>query len=142
VGTDNKILGGLMLHTRRKKLEELPNSATNVNANNECHASRFAAKLAAVCSGVTTLSSEQDLGGYGVDAVFNTHSALLYNPDLNATDWYNVTEGSGEMSPTAVPYGFFHYSLPGYPEGYPLLVSASSRCTHQSFNHYQNDSLL
>ncbi|GFH16450.1 PKD_channel domain-containing protein, partial [Haematococcus lacustris] len=61
------------------------------------------------------------LGGIGSDPVFNPRSSL-YNPQLNASDWYNSSAGAGELSMTQVPYAFFHHPLPGLEAGYPVLV--------------------
>lgn len=40
----------------------------------------------------------------------------LYDAALDATDYYNVTEGSGEINPAGLPYGFFHHQLEGRHE--------------------------
>ena len=46
----------------------------------------------------------------------------LYDQLQNPSDFYNVSANSTEINPnTGIPYGFFHYPLANYPDGYPVL---------------------
>ncbi len=87
VGETNTVLAGLMLHVVRYPIEDLPRASSNQGANNLCQTSKFAAKLAGVCLGDDEYSELSDLGGYGVDPVWNAESALYEGTSLNISDW-------------------------------------------------------
>ena len=66
----------------------------------------------------------RDLGGIGVDAVFERKSSL-YSAGIASRPWnyYNFSEGNDDISATTrVPYAFTHYPVPHMADGYPLLM--------------------
>eukprot|EP00878_Enallax_costatus_P039271 GHUV01044855.1.p1 GENE.GHUV01044855.1~~GHUV01044855.1.p1 ORF type:complete len:318 (+),score=65.38 GHUV01044855.1:613-1566(+) len=116
----NRVIGGLFLHTTRKTLD----------TSKECSGSTFQAKYDFRCqrSEVTltrnrTLLAEylailfagdtNDVFPYGVDPVFLRSSTALYQPDLQGSEgWYYNTSDHLEVPPTTgTPYGFFHRPL-------------------------------
>ena len=46
----------------------------------------------------------------------------LYNPSLDASDWYNTTSGSPDINAYNFPFGFFHETMDGFTDGYALRV--------------------
>ncbi len=63
---------------------------------------------------------------YGVDPVF-LPSSKLYDSDLKdkVSYYYDTRNGSGEVSATGAPYAHFPRTLPGYADGFPLLLPDS-----------------
>lgn len=63
---------------------------------------------------------------YGVDPVF-LPSSKLYDSGLKdkVSYYYDTRNGSGEVSATGAPYAHFPRPLPGYTDGFPLLLPDS-----------------
>ena len=59
-----------------------------------------------------------------MDSVYNVKSSLFDISLSNMSSWYyNTSAGSPDIDPnTGLPFGFFHYELPGFASGYPLFV--------------------
>ncbi|KAG2447259.1 hypothetical protein HYH02_007999 [Chlamydomonas schloesseri] len=79
---------------------------------------------AAAGPAVSEVVSGGGLGGIGIDPLFGRKSGM-FQPNLNASDYYNTSEGSPEMHADGIPYGFFHLPLPGADHlapGYPVLL--------------------
>ncbi|GFR51054.1 hypothetical protein Agub_g13376 [Astrephomene gubernaculifera] len=130
------VVAGLFLYQRRiaaKGLLDLYGGC--------CSGGTFASGLAVSCnpifnktravttSGATAQLRQDMLAGIGVDAAFITRSKL-YSAELVSRpgDYYNVTQGSGDLNPHGVPYGFFQSAvpLPGVPaDAYPLLIDTA-----------------
>ncbi|KAG2491872.1 hypothetical protein HYH03_009825 [Edaphochlamys debaryana] len=122
VGLNNKVLVGLLLHQVRRTNEEIQ---SNLGIGGKiCRTTNFD-KLVVGCdddsSNDLRLSLSGDLGGIGTDPAYNRHSPL-YNETLDPASYYNMTQGSPEMNPVNVPFGFFHQPLEGFPDGYPVLM--------------------
>jgi hypothetical protein len=60
---------------------------------------------------------------YGIDPVFLSRSSL-YQADLadNVDLYYNTSAGSVEVSATGAPHAFYARQLPGYPDGFPVML--------------------
>ena len=74
-------------------------------------------------------AAEQGYGGeglpaIGIDSVFNQRSEL-YNPRVEAGEYYNASEGSADMSPSGVPYGERGRETAGLPRH---ALPSSSYC--------------
>ncbi len=68
------------------------------------------------------MANLRDLGGIGLDPVFDRGSAL-YSPDVASRPWayYNFSEGNTDISTARLPFGFTHYPVPDLPDGYPIV---------------------
>ncbi|PNH05934.1 hypothetical protein TSOC_007762, partial [Tetrabaena socialis] len=134
----NEALGGLLLHQTRRSSGSASTTASN-GGDGSC-SSRFAS-LAAACSGLAGGSQAGVLNGIGTDPVFKRQSSL-YRPDLYISDFYNTSAAAtvpavqaaepgaaaaaqAQLAAGGMPYGFFHAPLPGFQDGYPLVVDTA-----------------
>lgn len=116
-GSTNVVVGAMFLHQTRSKL-------TTPGSEEDC-SRRVLTGLGRVCRA----PSEPDLSPFGVDASF-APTSTLYNPAANISDYYDTSPGSTEVSEFGLPYGFFHYPIQGYPDGFPVFIPVQSDMSH------------
>ena len=57
--------------------------------------------------------------------IFASRVSALYNTNAKASDYYDISINSTEISQlTGLPFGFFPYPLDGYKDGYPVLFDS------------------
>lgn len=129
----NFILGGILLHQTRTPLPEQPAAPQKRSSSgggrgagawgsnilrepepSQCRG-RFAPLSAGVCRPRKS-SGALDSAPFGRDPVFAPTSAL-FQPNVNASLYYNTSEGSGDLSDAGVPFGFLSRETRGYPTG-------------------------
>ncbi|PNH11248.1 hypothetical protein TSOC_001938, partial [Tetrabaena socialis] len=121
VGLNNKVLVGLLIHQVRRTTAEI--LATTGIDGRICRTTRFD-DLVVGCD--ADLSNDDrglasgDLGGIGNDPIFNRHSTL-YESTIEPANYYNMTEGSPDLTPGGLPYGFYHEALEQFEPGYPVM---------------------
>ncbi|KAG2422885.1 hypothetical protein HXX76_015713 [Chlamydomonas incerta] len=126
-GLNNRILGGILLHQVRHTSSEVDASLLGAQATaGSCQPQLYGGRGTTGCAGGNgtqrILASGSDLGGIGVDPVFIKQSPL-FQPSLDPAAYYNTSNGSVELNPAGVPYGFFHHPLGRhFPAGYPVLL--------------------
>jgi hypothetical protein len=128
----NLVLSGLYLHLTRRpavvspvfpyRFFSIPQATLQ-----ECSTSRFSS-LVGACQQSKTWAANASLPitsvqSFGTDPAFNSLSSL-YNPTLNASDWFNISSSNDVNVFTGLPYAFQHHPVKGYPDGFPLLISA------------------
>ena len=114
-----QVVGGFLMHQTRNTAQ--PSCDTGF------------AKLVLRCSAavIDTAASAQGRA-YGIDPAFNARSPL-FNADVyeHAGDYYNVSDGSPQVSLLGVPYGVFARPLPDFgDDGFPVVfpVRPSTSC--------------
>ncbi|GAX77704.1 hypothetical protein CEUSTIGMA_g5147.t1 [Chlamydomonas eustigma] len=127
-GCNNRIMGGLFLHATWKTAEDDPLVYSIIDGPPQlCHFTSFP-QLIPACNANNKTAGDifaisTNIGGVGTDAAFNPLSSL-YNQNLSISDYYNTSAGSRDLNNlTGSPYGFFHYPLTGYPNGYPVVFT-------------------
>jgi hypothetical protein len=81
------------------------------------------AKFAKLDQRCSSAIRNQDDDRYGVDPFFNPQSTL-YNLDAikHVGDFYNTSNGSGDINALGQPFAFFDRAMPGYPHGgFPVI---------------------
>ena len=130
-----QVIGGVILGT------------TRASRRIKCNGRRAHLQTLCLLTGKLRLAFEQGLSGtgpFGFDPMF-LRSSPLYSPGLPARqgEFYNVTEGSKELSPLNVPYGFFPRRLRKDETGFavvfqvlfpPRLLRFLSACTLDQFS--------
>ncbi|GIL51198.1 hypothetical protein Vafri_7273 [Volvox africanus] len=129
---DNRIVGGLLLHTTRRTLRSLAEAADQSTCFSELDAScnrydvaflqtsdKAASYLRRLYAGINN-----SLAPYGVDPIF-LRSSSLYREDLTSKlSWYYNASDPSEVSPTGTPYGFTARPLLGRTPGFPVLLES------------------
>ncbi|EFJ51847.1 hypothetical protein VOLCADRAFT_87436 [Volvox carteri f. nagariensis] len=115
-GGRNDVMLGLLLHQERRTVDGLADSNRRV-----CKQSSYSYFYGGCDARTFKVVLSGNLGGIGNDPVFSRVSSL-YDATLRSSDWYNMTEGSPEINPLGLPYGFFHEPLESFSPGYPLLL--------------------
>eukprot|EP00798_Chlamydomonas_sp_ICE-L_P022445 gene22445-29559_t len=128
---NNRIIGGLLLHT------------TRMVDDADCSADSLSNRLDATCS-INFLRSTLSSNGatdelldqifdtdaersYGIDPVFLRSSTLYDTSLLDQYDWYYNTSSSSEVGPNGVPLGFRWRNMKGYENGFPVLFENRMR---------------
>jgi len=125
VGTNNRVIAGLLLHTTRNAMESCPTEKFD----------KLFTSGARCVQGVTTEP-------FGSDPVFSSISPM-YNSEIDNVEdmvsYYNCdeienptynTSGISNMKPFCkelyneanTPYAFFSYPIPTYDDGYPIFI--------------------
>ncbi|GLI62029.1 hypothetical protein VaNZ11_004606, partial [Volvox africanus] len=138
---DNRIVGGLLLHTTRRTLRSLTEAADQSACSGEGSCVCGFSGLDASCNwyDVAFLQTSDkaasylrrlyaginnSLAPYGVDPIF-LRSSSLYREDLSSKlSWYYNTSDPSEVSPTGTPYGFSARPLLGRTPGFPVLLES------------------
>ncbi|GLC66107.1 hypothetical protein PLESTF_000385600 [Pleodorina starrii] len=150
----NRVVGGLLLHTTRRALwlpSEVSNSGSSSSSAAEAGQQQGASSpgcsggfsdLDASCHwydvafmrGGSTASNylkrlfagaNSSLAPYGVDPVF-LRSSSLYREDLASAQlgWYYNSSDSAQVSATGTPFGFSPRPLRGRTPGFPVLLES------------------
>lgn len=115
VNVDNRVVGGLLLHQTRRRFAEIIGSPGSPECTSTYNYLLNGCKA-------TRKTSVGDLGGIGVDPVFQG-SSQLYQDDIANKPWvyYNRTEGSTDFDGFGNPHGFTHEPVSGLADGYPVF---------------------
>eukprot|EP00798_Chlamydomonas_sp_ICE-L_P019373 gene19373-26022_t len=122
---NNKIIGGLLLHTTRM-LDDVDCSADSLSNRLDAACSINSLRSTLRRDGATDEVLDQLFGtdtlhSYGIDPVF-LRSSKLYDPSLfNQYNLYYNTSNSSEVGPNGVPLGFKWRNMKGYGNGFPVL---------------------
>ncbi|PNH01163.1 hypothetical protein TSOC_012961 [Tetrabaena socialis] len=122
VGLNNKVLVGLLMHQVRRTAAEI--RATTGIDGRICRTTRFGG-LVVGCDADPANDDRSitfgDLGGIGNDPTFNRFSTL-YDSTIEPASYYNMTEGSPDLTPGGLPYGFHYEPLEQFEPGYPVML--------------------
>ncbi|KAG2452521.1 hypothetical protein HYH02_002759 [Chlamydomonas schloesseri] len=154
IGHNNRVLVGLLMHQVRRSSAELERAkgsdgyicrdSSFSNLIVGCNNTTANSSTSAASSNSTSASARvKDLGGIGNDPVFSRHSAL-YQASLDPADYYNTSQGSPELNPGGLPYGFFHQPAGRLAPGYPLVLDThlSAKRAEQAITYIRDGGYL
>ncbi|GAX81803.1 hypothetical protein CEUSTIGMA_g9231.t1 [Chlamydomonas eustigma] len=140
-GCQNRILGGLFMQAVWHNPQEVLNAK---EGRHLCGSTAYPNLIPACMNEPGSVIDYKFLEGVGTDPVFMSQSSL-YDAKLLISDYYNTSAHSTEVNnSTGAPFGFFHYPLRNYEDGYPVLFDThlSQQRVQQMLTYVQDGALL